>query len=94
MELINSDNEFDYYLDEFEGRKIQYRRYRATQKILIEAGELPKCLGYSTMEEMLKDKPHLTDKVLDLISDGNIFFKENFGDHNKRMREFQRKKGL
>lgn len=64
MTLLKTDNNYEYYLDFFEGKPVKIMRDRKTSEILFDGESVAAYLGYDSMQTMMSQ-----DEVLDCINE-------------------------
>lgn len=58
------DQQYEYFLDYFQGIPVKIMRDRKTGEILFDAASVAACLGYESTADMMS-----RDEVLDLINE-------------------------
>lgn len=72
MRYIESDNEYDYFLGNFQGQEVRMRKEQKTGVCTLNSEDFAKCLGFKNLADMLESKKEITDVFLDGINDGRV----------------------
>ena len=65
MEYTGEDEQFYYFVDEYEGHKIDIAKRKADGLVTLSLKQVAVALGYDSLEHMLED-----DTMLDAFSQG------------------------
>lgn len=72
MKLINIDEQFDYYIDYFQGIEVRMKKDKLTQQIYYSSDSVAKILGYKNTDEMIQSNNVVTNVFLDGINKGSV----------------------
>jgi hypothetical protein len=72
MKLINTDSQFDYFIDHFRGIEVRMKKDKLTQQIYFSSDSVAKILGFSDANEMIQSNTDVTNLFLDGMNKGLI----------------------
>ena len=72
MKLINTDLQFDYYIDYFEGTEVRMKKDKLTQQIYYSSESVAKILGFNNSDEMIQSNCDVTNVFLDGMNKGLV----------------------
>lgn len=77
MKYINSDNDFDYYTDIFEGIEVRMQKNRKTQELYFNTESVALILGFKNADEMLQSNQEITNGFLDGMNNETVISTSN-----------------
>ena len=72
MKLINSDTQYDYYIDYFQGIEVNIKKDKTTNQIYYSSDSVAKILGFNNADEMIKSNSYITNAFLDGMNKGLV----------------------
>lgn len=69
---INSDQDFDYFVDKFQGIEVRMQIDKKTGELFFNSDDAARCLGYESMSDMLDKEPKAVNVFLDGINNGMV----------------------
>lgn len=72
MKLINTDAQFDYYIDYFQGTEVRMKKDKLTQQIYYSSDSVAKILGFNNTDEMIQSNSDVTNLFLDGMNKGLV----------------------
>lgn len=72
MKLINTDAQFDYYIDYFQGTEVRMKKAKLTQQIYYSSDSVAKILGFNNTDEMIQSNSDVTNLFLDGMNKGFV----------------------
>lgn len=72
MKLINSDAQYDYYIDYFQGIEVRMKKDKLTKQIYYSSDCVAKILGFNNSDEMIQSNSDVTNVFLDGINKGLV----------------------
>ena len=72
MKLINTDTQYDYYIDYFQGIEVRIKKDKTTQKIYYSSDSVAKILGFDNTDEMIQSNSDITNIFLDGMNTGLV----------------------
>lgn len=72
MKLINTDTQYDYYIDYFQGIEVRIKKDKKTNQIYYSTDSVAKILGFNNSDEMIQSNNDVTNAFLDGMNTGLI----------------------
>jgi len=72
MKLINTDSQFDYYIDYFQGTEVRMKKDKLTKQIYFSSESVAQCLGFKNTDEMIQSNNDVTNLFLDGLINGLV----------------------
>lgn len=72
MKYINSDTQYDYYVDYFQGIEVRIKKDKLTQQMYYSSDSVAKILGFNNTDEMIQSSNDITNVFLDGINKGLV----------------------
>jgi TATA-box binding protein (TBP) (component of TFIID and TFIIIB) len=72
MKLINTDTQYDYYTDYFQGIEVRIKKDKVTQQIYYSSDSVAKILGFNNTDEMIQSNSDITNIFLDGMNTGRV----------------------
>lgn len=72
MKLINSDIQYDYFIDYFQGIEVRIKKDKVTQQIYYSSDSVAKILGFNNAHEMIQSNSDITNAFLDGMNSGMV----------------------
>jgi hypothetical protein len=72
MKLINTDAQYDYYIDYFQGIEVRIKKDKLTQRLYISSDSLAKILGFNNTDDMIQSNSDVTNAFLDGMNKGLV----------------------
>ena len=72
MKLINSDKEFDYFVDYFQYIEVKIKKDKLTHQIYFSSESVAHCLGFSNTDEMIQSNNDIANVFLDGMNKGSV----------------------
>jgi TATA-box binding protein (TBP) (component of TFIID and TFIIIB) len=72
MKLINTDTQYDYYIDYFQGIEVRIKKDKTTNQIYYSSDSVAKILGFSNVDEMIQSNTDVTNLFLDGMNKGLV----------------------
>jgi TATA-box binding protein (TBP) (component of TFIID and TFIIIB) len=72
MKLINTDAQYDYYIDNFQGIEVRIQKDKLTQLLYISSDSLAKILGFNNADDMIGSNSDVTNAFLDGMNKGLV----------------------
>lgn len=72
MKLTNTDAQYDYYIDYFQGIEVRIKKDKLTQRLYYSSDSVAKILGFNNTHEMIQSNSEVTNIFLDGMNTGLI----------------------
>ena len=72
MKLINTDTQYDYYIDYFQGIEVSIKKDKKTNQIYYSSDSVAKILGFNNADEMIQSNNDVTNAFLDGMNNGLV----------------------
>ena len=72
MKLINTDTQYDYYIDYFQGTEVRMKRDKTTNQIYYSSDSVAKILGFNNTDDMIQSNSDITNAFLDGMNTGLV----------------------
>lgn len=72
MKLINTDTQYDYYIDYFQGTEVRIKKDKLTQQIYFSSDSVAKILGFNNTHEMIQSNGDVTNAFLDGMNNDSV----------------------
>ncbi|RVT78548.1 hypothetical protein EOD40_04755 [Flavobacterium sufflavum] len=72
MRLINTDTQYDYYIDYFQGTEVRIKKDKLTQQIYFSSDSVAKILGFNNTDEMIQSNGDVTNTFLDGMNNNSV----------------------
>ena len=72
MRYTHEDNQYTYYVAEYQGKQIRMSQEKATGQVYFNSEDFARALGYDTVSDMLQADYRLMNKFLDGMKSGMI----------------------
>ncbi|WP_338646466.1 hypothetical protein V5J73_13300 [Flavobacterium sp. KS-LB2] len=72
MKLINSDTQYDYYIDYIQGIEVNIKKDKTTNQIYYSSDSVAKILGFNNADDMIQSNSDITNAFLDGMNKGLV----------------------
>lgn len=72
MKLINTDTQYDYYIDYFQGIEVKIKKDKTTNQIYFSSDSVAKILGFNNTDDMIQSNSDVTNAFLDGMNKGLV----------------------
>ena len=72
MKLINTDAQYDYYIDYFQGIEVRIKKDKTTNQIYYSSDSVAKILGFNSADDMIRSNSGVTNAFLDGMNKGLV----------------------
>ena len=72
MKLINTDTQYDYYIDYFQGIEVRIKKDKITNQIYFSSDSVAKILGFNNTDDMIQSNGDVTNAFLDGMNKGLV----------------------
>ena len=72
MKLINTDTQYDYYIDYFQGIEVSIKKDKKTNQIYYSSDSVAKILGFNNADDMIQSNGDVTNAFLDGMNKGLV----------------------
>ena len=72
MKLINTDTQYDYYIDYFQGIEVRIKKDKTTNQIYYSTESVAKILGFNNADDMIQSNSDVTNAFLDGMNKGLV----------------------
>lgn len=92
MKLINTDTQYDYYIDYFQGIEVSIKKDKTTNQIYYSSDSVAKILGFNNAYDMIQNNSDVTNAFLDGMNTGLAV--KTFNNNTDREKEYYCTKAL
>ena len=72
MKLINTDSQYDQYIDYFQGIEVSITKDKITNQIYYSSDSVAKILGFNNADDMIQSNSDITNAFLDGMNNGLV----------------------
>jgi TATA-box binding protein (TBP) (component of TFIID and TFIIIB) len=72
MKLINTDAQYDYYIDYFQGIEVRIKKDKTTNQIYYSSDSVAKIFGFNNTDDMIQSNSDVSNAFLDGMNKGLV----------------------
>lgn len=86
MKLINTDTQYDCYIDYFQEIEVRIKKDKTTNQIYFSSDSAAKVLGFNNTDDMIQSNSDVTNALLDGMNKGLVV--KTFNNNTDREKEY------